>query len=676
MTKMILPFICFILSFTVQAQVNPESVQGLWKIQGVQSEKGSYSGTLEIRPSTTVNNSLDVIRLITYDTYLYKGLRVQEIWTGQILLSEKTFTASYQLKQAGYVTQLENKVVPIEKFNASLPVVSTYSPVTLLQDTQVWQSEFSIAMDERALTFKEKLSEHVAVVNASPLWNSQRYKESALGKAVMPYSVRVVMNYVKIKIDFESDPKVIQSQDKPEFKDEQPQKIIDPTDYSFYQKEKNILRVANRTLDDVALFEAEMRYRAYSKTLEQKAVELEKTMRTQNINQYGMVTYANLDSNGNFLHEVVDGDSALWTGMYVATESIRYLVTKDEQALANIKKSMEGIITLLEIPKDPKEFARTLMPYSPTVPLNNEWHRGEGEYSHLIWKSGGNNDMVKGIYHAFMWAYLALPENDSLRPRLKSLVERLPKLKVNKKKAQNEPVAIGLASLWTGNQDLREEYIKIYDGSKIGLSGYDFNTIFNWKGIADWSGVNLAVVSFVTQILLAGELQAEPIQSQLRERLMDAWGKFSAVRHSLISIAAYQFAFQYGTRGNSFKDKFTDAEFMKILEDSIWTLREYPVPRPSVVVAYDHSLGSEFVVSPFLRMFWKGTAFQDPEPREYFLASLYMYPVFESSGISSNFIWKDHFFNFKGTANPYNSNPSVDFLYSYWMSQYAQLKWK
>src|SRR5262245_10651270 len=43
------------------------------------------------------------------------------------------------------------------------------------------------------------------------------------------------------------------------------------------------------------------------------------------------------------------GDSALWTGHYLAAESFRYRVTQSPEALANVKMALAGIRSLVDV---------------------------------------------------------------------------------------------------------------------------------------------------------------------------------------------------------------------------------------------------------------------------------------------------------------------------------------
>ena len=48
------------------------------------------------------------------------------------------------------------------------------------------------------------------------------------------------------------------------------------------------------------------------------------------------------------------GDSALWTGTYLAAESFRYNVTRSPDALQNVKAALAGLKSLADVTGDGK----------------------------------------------------------------------------------------------------------------------------------------------------------------------------------------------------------------------------------------------------------------------------------------------------------------------------------
>src|SRR5882672_11185339 len=74
------------------------------------------------------------------------------------------------------------------------------------------------------------------------------------------------------------------------------------------------------------------------------------------------------------------GDSAIWTGHYLAAESFRYEVTRSPEALANASKALQGIHSLLDVTGS-DVLARCLIPTSsPYAASIQQAEAGNGIY--------------------------------------------------------------------------------------------------------------------------------------------------------------------------------------------------------------------------------------------------------------------------------------------------------
>ncbi|WP_374076690.1 hypothetical protein [Bdellovibrio bacteriovorus] len=487
----------------------------------------------------------------------------------------------------------------------------------------------------------------------------------------IPLPVRGVIKIFKMDIGYDKDSRVKAYKNRPEFKDENPYIVFDPTDFEFYRNNKDVIRVVNKITDDISITESVVKRNAYSPSLDDKARGFDKNARDFHLNEAGMLSHAILDESGQLLSYSYDGDSALWTGMYLGSQAMRYLTTKDSEALQNVRNALKGLITLMDITGNPQEFARTLAVYDPKTQVPEKWHRGTGKYENLIWLEGGNNDMLKGITHGFLWASLVIPKSDTevwnaLREKSRKLIE----LRIVSEKPQNKPAALGLAALITGDQGIKDQYVKAYESFRVKVSGYSFDTTFYWHGSADWSGINLGIVGDITDITLADLLGQSKIRDQLRERLMDSWVTYEPAQRHLLTLAAYGFAYKYGTRGGNFRSDSSDARFKSALGQSVWGLREIPYPRPNLDVTIDHSLRPDWCMSPIPRLFWKAVKKPEP-PIDYFYQGLYNYPVFELQAFSSNFVWKDSAFQYQTGHSKGVENSGVDYLYAYWLAKYV-----
>lgn len=632
---------------------------GIWFVQGSNSVRGPYNGEIELR--RTSDGTYDVVRIITYINFYFEGFKVQEVWTGKAASDDTALLISYNLKQADHIVRLGSLRRTPEEFKNNLNVLSRYTG-----NDKGLQTQFE---DRKSSSYTELLTTR-RPLEEKTLWKDERTKFDAKGPK-MPLSVRGVMKVFKMKIGYEKDPLVKSYSQRPEYKNEQPYIIFDPTDFDFYRKNPQMIRVANKITDPISMTETLAKRNAYAPTLEEKAVGYEKNTQDRHINLAGMLSNVHLGPQNEVAKHTYDGDSAIWTGVYVGSQAMRYLVTKEPQALENVKKSMKGTFALMDITGNPKEFARTLMVYDPNEALKPKWHRGTGKFSNLIWLEGGNNDMVKGLTHSFMWASLVVPETDSeIWNELREKSLRLIDLEIMEEKPQNAPAALGLAALIHKDAKLKEKYVQSYDRFKVKMSGYSFDTNFYWHGSADWSGINLGTVGAITNIMIADRLGEINIRKKLQRRLMDEWVVYSPSQRHLLTLVTYGFSYTHGARSDMFKKESSEAQFKAALEQALWGLREIPYPRPAFDVDTDHSLKPEWCMSPIPRIFWK--AFKNPmPPMTYFYQGLYNYPAYEQDAYDNNFLWKTAAFMYKDGHDKNVEYSGVDFLYAYWVARYA-----
>lgn len=120
------------------------------------------------------------------------------------------------------------------------------------------------------------------------------------------------------------------------------------------------------------------------------------------------------------------GDSALWTGAYLAAEAFRYKVTLSADALANVKTALAGLKLLTDVTGD-NRLARCVFP------ANSPFARGiqSEESSHpiyqnppLIWVDGTSRDQVVGVFFG-LGAAFDVVDDASVKSAISDLATRL-----------------------------------------------------------------------------------------------------------------------------------------------------------------------------------------------------------------------------------------------------------
>lgn len=124
------------------------------------------------------------------------------------------------------------------------------------------------------------------------------------------------------------------------------------------------------------------------------------------------------------------GDSAIWTGHYLAAESFRYAVTRSPEALAAVKRALVGIRSLAEAPGTGL-LARCVLPvdspYAAGI-LAEEAHHGhstsllDGRF--VYWIGNTSRDQYSGVFFGLALAY-DLVDDAEVRRTAAALVTRL-----------------------------------------------------------------------------------------------------------------------------------------------------------------------------------------------------------------------------------------------------------
>lgn len=635
-------------------------LEGLYRVSGEHSVRGAYSGQLEVRPDE--HGKLQAIRMVTYKSFQFENLNVQEVWTGIAEGTSEALNIRYDLRQADYIVRLKDLYRAPEDFKTPFVVETQYI------------AEKARFEDKSNAGYVEKLGVKEALPEA-PLWKDERTKLLARGDEI-PTWVKPFIKITTSRTGFDKDPYVLSFRDREDFKEINPYVVFDPTDFNFYQNNQNLLRVVNKVIDPISLTESMSRRNAYAYTLAEKADYYEKNMHERHIpSDVGIISSAEMNNKGLFKNYDADFSGGLWSGLYAGALAMRYLTTAEPEALDKFKEVLKGTFMLMDITGDPGEFARSIAPYDERK-QNEGWIRGEGIYSHLMYLPKGNNDMIKGLTHPLMWATYVIPESDKeMWDLMKQKSLQLLKLNIFKDRIGNRPAAVGLAAIIHKDPKLEKEFRRLFKNPKVALGGYSFDTTFYMRGSADWSGINLGVVGAINEIMIARKLGANRINKQVSERLMDSWVTYESTKRALVTVASYTFAYKEGIRGPGYKKlEGNDLKWQEGMEHAKWALRGIPYSRLPLDLDFDHSMKSDWCLSPIPRLFWKGFK-SPPPPPSYFYQGLYDYPIFEAAAYGTTYVWKDGAFKYKGSSNSSTEHSGADFLYLYWMSRYAGLDW-
>ncbi|MBL0160422.1 MAG: hypothetical protein IPP47_25575 [Bryobacterales bacterium] len=159
-------------------------------------------------------------------------------------------------------------------------------------------------------------------------------------------------------------------------------------------------------------------------TLLQKTELFEERIRLRH-NRHGMVSPSILSTPGDLTTSRTrdDDNDGLWTAMYGTGECFRYAVTKEPQALALARRSIEAVLFLEQVTGRPGFPARSYIERGEPMPRDGEWHwTADGKY---YWKGDTSSDEIVGHFFLFAVAWDTLPADDPLRARIGATARRI-----------------------------------------------------------------------------------------------------------------------------------------------------------------------------------------------------------------------------------------------------------
>lgn len=631
----------------------------LYNVSGVHSVYGPYQGQVELRPE---KGGLSATRVIEYQDYSFDEYRVQEVWTGSALESDGTTQLQFSLRQADFLRFVDGVERTSDQFQT--PVKVTYN-----LDVKA-PAEFSIGSSVIRETVVNS-----AVATTDPLWRDERIFIPTLGDSLPWLSNAAFLTLLKPFLErYHADPMVSASLARPECQSQEQQVVRDTTDFQFLRKHPNTLRVVNKVTDRIALVESRFRTDAYAPTLAAKAKAFDDAFPAQNLNAFG--SYVWNGEHGQFSN----GDSALFTGMYAGSQAMRWFITHDSQALDNFRRALNGLILDMDVTGDPTTFARSVEPMQPGEKLDPGWYQGPaGSKYHMP----GNNDMVKGIFYAFAWAFELLPDGDPTLEQVKMHARRLPGLQSLQQApllTENSFLADGLAALAGSRWDL----VKFVANYALKVGPVDATGVedgYYYGGIADWSGANLNVLTGIARILIAKDIDqrlhtlgvAHQILTNARYKLLETWSVYEGSKRDSLTVAAYTFGANnnLGLTGSTQSSSWSKIDkWPQSVQDSLWSLYEMPVDSSAHEVMADHNLRPDWCMSQWPDSVWQ--SFGSSKPMSYFYQNKALYPWFESAALGAENVWSSGWA--LNDANLHHARAGrFDYLHMYWMARVAGL---
>jgi uncharacterized protein (TIGR03437 family) len=217
------------------------------------------------------------------------------------------------------------------------------------------------------------------------------------------------------------------------------------------------------------------------------------------------------------------GDSAIWTGHYLAAEAFRYAVTHSPESLAAARLALKGIRTLVDVTGPDRLLSRCVLRVdSPFAAGPRDEEKQHGEYRGTVegvdyyWIGDTSRDQYLGVFFGLSVAYDQLPDDrPAIRDTATKLIDRLLEMNWSVMMPNGTASTVfwlrpdqQLSILQVGRQVNKERFAKAYDDLRHSaiainapiqlesLNDHDSYYKFNLDAIAIYSLLRLEEESF------------------------------------------------------------------------------------------------------------------------------------------------------------------------------------
>lgn len=121
-------------------------------------------------------------------------------------------------------------------------------------------------------------------------------------------------------------------------------------------------------------------------------------------------------------------DMAIWSGLYLAAESMRYAVTADPAGLERIDQLIGGLSLLHHVTQAPGFVARAVRRETDPPGRSEYWKNGTGAFSRYQWLADTSVDQFLGVMYGYGWAFDATDDparRDRISREVSAIVDRI-----------------------------------------------------------------------------------------------------------------------------------------------------------------------------------------------------------------------------------------------------------
>jgi hypothetical protein len=374
------------------------------------------------------------------------------------------------------------------------------------------------------------------------------------------------------------------------------------------------------------------------------------------------------------------GDSSIWTGTYLVSQSMRYHVTGDPVAKANAIRAATSLDRHLHVTGRTGFIARYVAPQDDHIYGGDAWcdgqdschHYEDGPYAGDWWAGDTSRDQYTGWFFGMATAFDLVDDEDMRAMIASNVAEVLDELLATNWwiiEVDGEPTAAAPNVLptqqltWSliGYHLTGDERYKGIVQNWIADSNRTYLRLMNitlTNKYTQYYGNNLGHENMYTLLRLGKAYLSPDDYAYISELFDEQTHSFTRLSHNAFFNAVFMSQGMYEPTG--------DDPFLEQLEQDIGEFRDAPNwvyfvdPPDGVIDPISIFLSDLMIQYPFLAELLGNV---EPQSQD-------AHPVLEQC--STDFLWQRNPFRYEpcGSDSPHITRPGVDYLTAYWMSAY------
>lgn len=343
------------------------------------------------------------------------------------------------------------------------------------------------------------------------------------------------------------------------------------------------------------------------------------------------------------------GDSAIWSGHYLAAEAFRCAVTEEKTALENVQRVLGGITRLIYVAGEPGRLTRFAVPKAdPFAKTLSEDDRFEGEYEGVKYYWTGNfisRDQYAGVMFGMGVAY-ELVDDRTVKERIRENVDAILSYLLKNKWRAYKPDG-KISTTWTGNPAQMLCFLKIgqlVEPKKFGEIYEDYAERFSSK--------------------VTGQFKVTCSDTHFQ------YYKFNLMHITIFNLTRLE-------KQKEYRESYIEA--VKVLRNAIGTHENahFDLIAAAVVPELKEKLGKRVIVyllkwlnRPRRKVLVKNSADLTIEKRKYGRKTIAVRPLPIEKRPTTDFLWQRSPYKLDGGGNGRAQAPGLDLILPYWMARY------